>query len=303
MLEKIPDFIIKLLKKFNNKKKYFLIFSTGGTATRWIAISLSKHKDVFCAHSYFYPPEEESEEVIKKWTKEKDLEKSRLIKNRFSNITSEEYFKELESATSKKNVGSINLYTIGSYSNFPKELKEKIKVAHIYRNPVCRIQSIHEHQLKMYKLGDNNVKLDVMEWFETERTQEGARNHLKNKGYEVDFNNLDNVFFLSTVGIIKSATGNILEAFNLNIPQFSYEDLTTSKAAQNALFKTITGKNLDKDIFLSGKINNHRTSFLGPKDQFESWEDWKKELFRFSFEVYKELYVERLSYDLSFVWK
>ena len=100
--------------------KYFIIFSAGATATKWIAASLGKHPDIFCSHGYTYPP---SQAKSKEYTLD-ELRKLRKDKKRFYKISPENYFNELSSNINKKFLGCIHLFTISEYSKFCISLKK-----------------------------------------------------------------------------------------------------------------------------------------------------------------------------------
>ena len=86
---------------------------------------------------------------------------------------------------------------------------------------------------------------------------------------------LDDKCFIFAVGVVMSASGNILEAYDNNIKQFKFELLTTSKEYRNKFLNTIT-EGIENSDFFKQKINKHRVKNFTPKQQFEEWINWKQ---------------------------
>ena len=208
----------------------------------------------------------------------------------------EDYFNGIKTKFNKKYCGTIHNYTLQDYDNFPDELKKKINLIFIYRNPITRIESIYQHYLKY----THSIKLneDMLNFFNQIDRKMGICKYL-DELFNYNKEDLNFKKFVTSTGVVASSTGTFQQSLKRNIKCFSIEEMNLAEK-RNEFMQIITGKKNIDDCFIKKPLNSHRKKKLNPFQQFSSWTLIQKEIFKFIHKEYFNFYKEK-KIDIIFI--
>lgn len=299
----------QLLRRFfkdssDTNQHHFLITSHGQTASMWLAAVLNCIPEIFCTHGYAYPPRPAKLEEITP----DELTSREISAKRFETLSLDDFFSELRHATNKPIVGNVLAFYLGrllSRVNKAKLKKRKFTLVNMIRHPVTRLTST----LKTW----NPLDEDSSPAF-TDLDFATRCNHFKDyilQAHQVDLTTHRNKSFVVALLAMEDITNDIRLAKLNHIPNIKYEDITTDKNYFGNFIQHISADRIKlspdvlNSLFSSKRINAHNRRSNGEHEasrQFQLWEKWQQDAFKFAMERTNMLHVyEGYNYDFSFI--
>lgn len=293
-------------------RSYFLVASTGRTATHWLSEVLNRHPLIYCSHGFTWPKLDKEMASFGKGS-------SRMMWERrtdFENFSIGQFLFLHERATDKPFVGNVHGYSMGAISRKMRSREDAInpnfggndapsgtiarpiKIVNLIRYPILQCDSMVKRTLASIRLG--NVH------HQTHLHQARATLSLLNISHEYvieNFNAEEVWSFVYALGI----TLDTVRDSAFNVPQFRMEDIVSRPAELTRLIHAICSTDISiPDAFCTESMR------LGPRDVtsdrartapevFSGWSDWKCEIFKsyFTSTPTRER-VERQGYELPF---
>lgn len=287
------------IKDLFNRRKYFIVTSHGNTGTMWLSIRMNNHPKIFCTHSYQWPIMEPLEKLR--------IEKAGfdLLGNankHFWKLSLDQFFDQHEDSTKKKIIGNVHGFTFGRFWQMLPSLsakrKRNLKLLNMVRHPITRINSCYHHWTEG---GDNKfqfIKDDI----------KNNCNHIlefiNKRNYKVELTYEKRAFI---VALLQSehVAQDISLTHKEGIGNIIFEELTKDEDYYSRIFNGLTklnpvnDKSVDNDKSIQHTHSPHK---LSAKEQFDKWEPWKQESFRFvaNRSNMKKIY-KKYDYDMSFI--
>lgn len=282
------------------KRKFFMICSTGQTATRWLSRALSAHPEIYCLHSTGEP------EDILNQVSSKNVFSERVTKD--IERDPDKLVTRMEKITDAPYLGYVHRHTAWSYLEY-KNAQSLSATFNLVRHPVNRIEALYGHFNKardQYMIDNANESFEVAASLAKEMSTK----------YDVDFSDMANRFFFFSVWYasiwneeMKIFFGDPDLGQNTIIPM---ERVTVDREYFCWLLKRIApDKQSDlafiSEIFDQSSIHNKSDSnktvkYSCAEDLFNKWEPWKQEMLSIYFHRNNMIELpEKLGYDLSFI--
>lgn len=285
------------IKQLLSGKRYFIVTSHGNTGTMWLAMNLNEHEKVFCTHSYQFPIIEPAEKLR--------IEKCGVnlldnINANFWTLKLDDFFDQQERATKKPINGNVHAFIFARLWQMLPELsyqrKRNLAVMNMMRHPITRINSCYHHWLE----GDANkfkfIDLDIKNNCKHILEFLSRRKHTVEPTYE-------NKAFIVALLQSEHVAADVLLANKNGVPHIKFEEMTKSPDQYNMIFKHLTKNENPNKLISSGdhKHGHNPDSKLSAHNQYDIWQDWKKDAFDFVFHNSNMATIYKDEYNLSFV--
>ncbi len=286
-------------------ESFFVVTSHGWSASHWLAISLDTHPEITCAHSALniHSRGGDSSEGFLKQNVDKH---GNAVRGR-ENLSIDTALDQVKSYTSdpKKHIfGNVHTYRI---RDLP-ELKRKFPVPrkHVLMNLI-------RHPVSLVNSGFGQLR-DFLEWdVYTLMDVVGAMSR------QIDFaSQLSKKYGLdlcepNVLAFMGACYHQSFLARDHEIapdaPTIIMERMTTDREYFSSVISYLSDGHVKcendylDEIFNIPQLNRHaKSKKMTPSEQYESWEPWQREAFKFSFEGFKlDKYYARYGYDFSFI--
>lgn len=277
-------------------KAYFIVTTYGRTASYWLASLLNKHPDIICSHGSLM-------DICSPYDIQPLKERTIKAHNRAGSFvarTIDQFLDELENTGQAKAYGDVHGYDLVSViekSNLEKT-RHKIVVSNLTRHPITRIESLKNEWL--YEITFSPILRRILSEYDPTKV-----NMIQSRFKHIDFTVPDNWVFV--VALLKTITSDLRE-LPIDFNHITMERLTGDPELLLHFINKITqgavsiSSSFIEDMINSDRYNKRSNSKRFSLSVFDSWEEWKRTVFKLVLDKYKvwELY-SSFGYDLSFV--
>lgn len=297
------------------RKQYFIVTCHGWSASNWLAHALNLHKDITCTHS--------ARNVL---ANAKDLQSNKNLRKNIQQLHTgyfmrqnrgiESCYDEIEDLGNTLTYGSVHVYRLRDLpvaSQSFEQLERTFKVINMVRNPISLVWSGYGQFKDLFLYDINEL------YWTLKKVIEHSKDFIHQVGnkYNVQIGELDNLAFIGACSVLSSlrldidAIDAVEKIDHLNFGgTIKMEEVTTSKNYFKKIVSELSENKLEVDddylseVFETGIINKHKidTKEISPQDRFESWPEWRKEIFLYFMNRFKLIDgYQKFGYNLKFL--
>ena len=248
----------------------FIVTSPGYTATKWLAWALNEHPAIHCTHSAGVSPTDHAYSLE---------ELDALVEEKFGardQIPLDQFLTELEAdAPDAEAVGNVHRYNLSALArnreHFPGA--GAVRVVNLVRHPVDWIASGTAQMARMSE-GVELIQRQICGHHERHGELHAAHD------FPVHPSNEDLAFAYLCHRLCLLAREGALPGIR-HVPM---EAMTTERDTFASVVKAVSGRIAEESyldsVFEKGAIHAHRSGApASPREKFEGWLPWKRELF------------------------
>jgi len=268
------------------EKQFFIVTSSGRTASYWLAASLHEHADVICGHSLQVPP-------VPDYTKPMQWSDVQSILAKAGNshwnylsgskrVYPDEYFDTLEKEGEARFYGCVHTYALHGlmecFAEHPP--KRSFKIVHLTRHPINRITSWKSRVIEEW--GFSSSARDFWATMYQNTAPHMSLADFARREFGLNTNDDKVIAFICAVIDVAAETSGIGGEY-LAVPM---ERLVSDPQFFIWVLKKITSPDisLNKDyiekVYSKGKLNPSKHLSTLPFIEFESWQPWERAVFR-----------------------
>ncbi len=287
-------------------RNYFLVTSTGGAATRWLAATLNRHPEIVCSGGAG-----SLEEVMAYGSRPTGEQVERIAQTLLhppqgspTGTTLDTMFEELANHRgTARFVGNVHRESVASLHLQIRQRSPKhtFTVANVIRHPVPRTETKYNNELFNEASSPSARRLAAAQYQDRVGRFQDLVDRLTRRlaRYELDLHK--RLFIHSLMDTVEGMADFQVQSSPFSIPHFKMEQLKSDRDTFAALVGHLTADQLHPDeayldfVFSPENLNaerfrTDRLASIPPRDaraQWEAWEEWQRTAFVTAMEVHE----------------